>query len=525
MNRGSLRRRAGPGSSVTRRCGNWRLGIWPLAAGTLVSPATAQETETEIAGEWAGSVVLPTGELPFSVTFEVADGVLSATMDIPVQGALGLPLTAVSFANGRVHFELRAPIGAVWDGALEGDGIEGEFTQGAASGTFSVLRAEAEEPAEPVPYREEEISFENGDIHLEGTLTLPEGEGPFPAVVLITGSGAQDRDEVVFGFPVFRVLADQLTRRGIAVLRYDDRGVGGSTGSVADATTSDFAGDALAGIARLARHPDLDAARIGLVGHSEGAVVAPLAASRSEAVRFAVLLAGSTVPGTEILYEQAAAIARADGAPEERIAWNTDFQRRLFAAMEAGEGLDAYREELAVAIREGIEALSEEQRAPIADVDAHVQSQVEAQINRLETPWFRYFLTYDPVPALRGTRVPVLALFGGLDLQVLADQNRPPLEAALSDNADVTVDVLPRANHLFQAATTGSPAEYGLLEHAFVDGFADTIADWILTRFLAPGRPQSGSCTPCSHASPQPFAHPSPAPSRPASSSRPGRSA
>ena len=344
--------------------------------------------------------------------------------------------------------------------------------------------AEAEEPA---PYRAEAVSFENGDVHLEGTLTLPEGTGPFPGVVLITGSGPQDRDEVVAGFAIFRLLSDHLTRQGVAVLRYDDRGVGGSTGSVSSSTTSDFAGDALAGLARLSEHPDVDPARVGFVGHSEGAVVASLAASRSEAVRFAVLLAGSTVPGAEILYEQSAAIQRVSGVPEDRIEWNTDFQRRLFAALEAGEGLEAYREELGAAIREGIEALSEAQRAPISDLDSYVETQVAQQIDGLESPWYRYFLTYDPAEGLRGTRVPVLALFGGLDLQVIVDQNRGPLEEALAGNPDVTVEVLPRANHLFQAATTGSPAEYALLEKRFVDGFLATISDWILARFGGPG--------------------------------------
>ena len=464
-----------------------------LAGCAIASPVVAQEAASRpethgggIDGRWAGSVVLPTGELPFSVTFEQVDGSVSATMDIPAQGALNLPLTAVSYEDPSVHFELETPIGlAAWDGSRAGDTIEGEFTQGAATGTFTVARADPPQPEteDPVPYREEEISFENGDIHFEGTLTLPEGPGPFPGVVLITGSGAQDRDEVVFGFPIFRVLSDHLTRQGIAVLRYDDRGVGGSTGSVSGSTTSDFAGDALSGLARLSAHPAIDPARVGLVGHSEGAVVAPLAAARSDAVRFAVLLAGSSVPGTEILYEQAAVIARAGGADEERIAWNTDFQRRLFEAMVAGEELDAFREELGVALREGVEALSEEQRAPIADVDAYIQDQIDRQINRIETPWFRHFLTYDPAEGLRSTQVPVLALFGGLDLQVVVDQNRAPLEEALSGNADVTVEVFPRANHLFQAATTGSPAEYAMLEKRFVDGFLDTISDWILGRF------------------------------------------
>ena len=270
-------------------------------------------------------------------------------MDIPAQSVLDLLLTTVSYADGHVHFELQAPIGlAVWDGAHEGDTIEGEFTQGAARGTFSVERAAVGEPEsdEPVPYREKEVSFEAGDVHLEGTLTLPEGTGPFPAVVMITGSGPQNRDEELLGFPVFRVIADHLTRRGIAVLRYDDRGVGGSTGSVARSTTSDFADDALAGIARLMERADIDPGRIGLVGHSEGAAVASLAASRSDAVRFAVLLAGTSVPGAEVMYEQSAAIARAAGASEEQIAWTADFQRRLFAAMETSEDLEPYREEL-----------------------------------------------------------------------------------------------------------------------------------------------------------------------------------
>ena len=462
-----------------------------VAAGcVLASPALAQEPDPDppegagVEGRWAGSVVLPTAELPFAVTFERADGALSASMDI--QGQVGLPLTAVSHADGRVHFELETPIGlAVWDGALEGDTIEGEFEQGVVTTSFSITRADPvePEPEEPAPYRSEEVSFENGDIHLAGTLTVPEGTGPFPGVVLITGSGPQDRDEVVAGFPIFRVLSDHLTRQGIAVLRYDDRGVGGSSGSVSTSTSADFAGDALAGLARLAEHPDVDPARVGLVGHSEGGIVAPIAASRSEAVRFAVLLAGSTVPGTEILYEQSAAIQRTSGVPEDRIAWNTDFQRRLFAALEAGEDLQAYREELGAAIREGIETLPEEQRAAISDVDSYVETQIEGQIDRVETPWFRFFLTYDPTEGIRGTRVPVLALFGGLDLQVLVDQNRPPLEEALAGNPDATVHVLPRANHLFQAATTGSPAEYATLERDFVDGFLDTISDWILARF------------------------------------------
>ena len=251
----------------------------------------------------------------------------------------------------------------------------------------------------------------------------------------------------------FSVTFERADGAGIAVLRYDDRGVGGSTGSVARSTTSDFAHDALAGIARLLERADIDPGRIGLVGHSEGAAVASLAASRSDAVGFAVLLAGTSVPGAEVMYEQSAAIARAAGASEEQIAWTADFQPRLFAAMEASEDLEPYREELGVAIRNGLDRLSEAQRAPISDVDGYVQTRIDQQINALQTPWFRHFLSFDPAEALRQTRVPVLALFGGLDLQVIAVQNRGPMAEALLDNPDVTIEVLPRANHLFQTAS------------------------------------------------------------------------
>ena len=460
----------------------------PLTAQDAAAPAAASGT-AGVEGYWTGALSILGTDLPFSVTFEMSDGVILATMDIPAQGAFDLPLTEVSYEDGRAHFELQAGIGlAVWDGAHAGDTIEGEFTQSGAAGTFSVERGmegaeQPDEPEEPVPYREEEIFFENGDLHFEGTLTLPEGEGPFPAAVMITGSGAQNRDEELVEFPVFRVIADHLTRRGIAVYRYDDRGIGGSTGNVALSTTSDFADDVLSAVARLSEHEDVDLTRIGLIGHSEGGVVAPLAVTRSESVAFMVLLAGTSVSGAEIIYEQAALIARAEGADEDAIADQRRLQRRMFDALSKGEDLDRFREELAEAFREEIESATPEKREDIADIDAFVASRVQQQITQLETPWFRYFLVYDPATALRQTTVPVLGLFGELDLQVAPGQNRGPMAEALSGNRDVTIEVISGANHLFQAAETGSPSEYATLEKAFVDGFLQTISDWILVRF------------------------------------------
>ncbi len=458
--------------------------LWPV-------PALAQDAEMPdagIAGRWNGSVALPGATLDFSVSFEDAGGELSALLDIPGQGAHDVPLSAVSYEDGMVHFELEAPIGlAVWEGERDGNSVEGRFTQGAVEADFTMTLEVDDggdsEPPEQLPYEEEEVAFENGEIHLEGTLTIPEGAGPFPAVVMITGSGPQNRDEELLGFPVFRVIVDHLTRNGIATLRYDDRGVGGSTGNVSKSTTEDFATDVLAAVEVLVAHPAVDPDRIGLVGHSEGGVVAPLAATRSERVAFAVLMAGTSVTGAEIIYEQSAAIARAAGAAEGDIEWTTAFQRRLFAAIEADEELDPLRRELHEMIKAQTEALPEDQRAAIVDIDAYVQTQVSAQVDRVLTPWFRYFLSYDPAVALKEMDQPVLALFGDLDLQVLPSQNVDPMAESLQDHPDATIEVIPGANHLFQAATTGSPAEYGTLEPEFIEGFLDKISDWILERF------------------------------------------
>ena len=446
----------------------------------------AQSPTTGVEGRWGGALTILGTELPFSVTFEIPDGNLLATMDIPAQGASDLPLTSVSYEDSRVHFELQAGIGlAVWDGIHEGDVIEGEFTQNGVLGTFRIEREDGagtvEEP-ELLPYQQEEITFENGQFHFEGTLTLPHGPGPFPAVVMITGSGPQDRDEQLVGFRPFRIIADHLTRLEIAVYRYDDRGVGSSTGSVSEATSSDFADDVLAAATRISAHPRIDAARIGLIGHSEGGIVAPIAANRSSAISFAVLLAGTSVTGAEVIYEQAMLIARTASASEDDIAKQTQFQQRMFEALKRGEDLEQFRDEMAADFRQAIATAPPEQRAAISDVDEFIETRVNTEIAQIQTPWFRYFLSYDPAVALRKAEIPILALFGELDLQVSPAQNYEPMVEALSGNDDVTIEVIPGANHLFQAAVTGSPSEYATLDKAFIPGFLEKISDWILAR-------------------------------------------
>jgi uncharacterized protein len=245
-----------------------------------------QPTQSSLAGRWQGTIDIPAANLKLDIGLDFraeGDG-FTGTIDIPQQGAKGAPLRAISLKGPAVRFELAPPVGpaAVFDGTLKGDQIDGTFAQGPGTGTFALTRA-ADAPQarpEPPPYVVESLNVMNGDVRLAGTLTRPKGGG-VPAVVLVTGSGPQDRDEDIFGFKVFATLADALTRQGIAVYRYDDRGVGQSTGSLAKATTEDFAGDALAAVAKLRTIDGIDPKRVGILGHSEGAAVAALAAAKS----------------------------------------------------------------------------------------------------------------------------------------------------------------------------------------------------------------------------------------------------
>ncbi len=448
-------------------------------------PLQGQES---IEGHWAGAIVVLGQEIGIVVHFVSSDGEPAGTIDVPVQGATGLPLDDVRVAGPAVHFEmLPGPRVAVFDGSIEGDSIGGTFTQSGVSGTFWLKPSAApvEEPEEPVPYIEEEVQFANGNVTLAGTLTLPPAGGPHPAVVLITGSGAQNRDEEIFGFKPFRMIADHLTRQGIAVLRYDDRGVGGSSGSVRDATSDDFAGDALSGVRLLKQRADIRSEAVGLIGHSEGAIVASIAASRSPDVAFIVLLAGTAVSGEQILYEQGRLILAANGATPEQLETQRQTQAMLFEAVRGTVSLDHAREELERQVRESFDQLPPEQRAAIADVDTWVTMNVNQQIAAVESPWFRFFLDFDPATVLEHVTVPVLAVFGGKDLQVPPSITREPMQQALetAGNQDVHIEVFPNANHLFLAAGTGSPAEYASLDKVFVDGFLELISGWIEERF------------------------------------------
>lgn len=337
-----------------------------------------------------------------------------------------------------------------------------------------------QDPLPPFPYTSEEVTVRSGELRLAGTLTLPPGEGPFPAALLITGSGPQDRDEALLGHRPFLVLSDALTRAGIATLRLDDRGVGGSDAGPEPATTAELAEDCLAAVAFLRADPRIRAAQVGLIGHSEGGLIGPLAASRSEGrVAFVVMLAGPGVPGHQVLVAQMAAVARAAGLPAEAIDRQRAAQERLIAHARDGASVDQLRADL--------RALAEAQLSAGAEAPppAELERRIDGQLRFFQGRWMRFFLAYDPRPALRELKAtPLLALNGELDLQVLADQNLPAIEDALqaAGNPDVTIVRLPGLNHLFQTARSGSPSEYATIEETIAPAVLTRVCEWIQAR-------------------------------------------
>ncbi len=378
--------------------------------------------------------------------------------------------------------------GAVFEGTVKPDWneIEGQWKQGGTTLPLILKRTEkveelkrAQEPKKPYPYLEEEVTYENkkAGIKLAGTLTLPPSAGPHPAVILITGSGPEDRNETVYGHKPFLVLADYLTRRGIAVLRVDDRGVGGSTGVESESTSLDFAGDVLSGAAYLKSRKEIDPKKIGLIGHSEGGIIAPLVASLApEEIAFIVMMAGTGLTGEEIVQLQGALIAKAEGVSDEEIAKSHKIQETIFSVMKQEKDPDVAAAKIRQLTKDMRDAMTEEEKKQLTP---EVQ---EAQIKRLFTPWFRYFLTYDPKPALKKVKCPVLVLNGEKDLQVPPKENLKAIEAALKagGNTNYTIKELPGLNHLFQTAKTGSPMEYMKIEETISPSALAAMGDWIL---------------------------------------------
>ncbi len=458
--------------------GTWSQGM-PLAlnltratANAAPKPAPKPAAPTDVDGTWLGTLEI--GGMKLRAVFKIANTTagLTAQMQSPDQSPAWMPVTSVTRDGDAVAIDMKA-VGATFAGKLSGDKqtIDGTFTQMGNSMPLTLKRVKDESelkqnrpqnPVKPYPYREEDVTYDSAGNKLAGTLTIPPGKGPFPAVLLVCGSGPHDRDETLLGHKPFLVLSDYLTQRGIVVLRMDKRGVGQSKGNYATATSAGFADDAQAGVAYLKTRPEVNAKKIGLIGHSEGGVIAPMVAARDKEVAFVVMMAGTGVRGDEILAEQQRLIALAGGAPADKVAKDNAGEKQILAMVEQGTD----------------NAAIEKKVAELSDGKMSA-AQIGAQVKTLTSPWFRYFLTYDPATALRELKCPVLVLSGPLDLQVPPAQNLPAIREALAGNKHAEIDEVPGVNHLFQDAKTGAPSEYGEIEETMSPVVLAKIANWV----------------------------------------------
>jgi fermentation-respiration switch protein FrsA (DUF1100 family) len=407
-----------------------------------------------------------------------------AVMDSPDQGAYGIPATKIEFKNPDVILEV-SNIGLVYSGTMKVDTISGIFKQGPLELPLMLSRTpenqkkakRPQEPDGPLPYSVEEVSFYNSKdtITLAGTLTLPDSKENFPIVILISGSGPQNRNEELMGHKPFLILADYLTRNGIGVLRFDDRGVGQSEGNFKLATSADFARDVSSAVSYIRSRTDIKSNKIGLIGHSEGGMIAPMVAATDPKIDFIVLLAGPGISGSEILRLQTADIGRANGMTETQIGHELKLLDIFLGVLTEEQDLEQAKQRLPKVLEE---AISKDSSLLSEGITA--QTYIESALKQL-TPWMHYFLKHDPQTALKRVGCPVLAINGGKDLQVAAGVNLNAIQEALEagGNKAITIAELPGLNHLFQECETGSPNEYALIEQTIAPKALVLISDWI----------------------------------------------
>ncbi|MSR75300.1 MAG: alpha/beta hydrolase [Planctomycetes bacterium] len=461
-----------------------KTNIVALVVGLMMALPVAACGPQEVAsldGPWNGAILLAPGmQLKIEVRFTPVESGFKAEIDIPEQGAKALALEAVRYEHPTVYFELPAGIGrAKFDGQRDGEKIAGEFLQGAVKAKFKLARGPLQAAVSvALPGVHTEVRITREGYELAGTFSLPEGTGPFPALIMVTGSGGQTRDEEVAGFPLFRYLAEDLLAKGIAVLRCDDRGVGASTGSQATVTTATNADDAEACFNFLRTQKSVDPARCGIFGHSEGGMIAPIVAVRNESVAFTILLAPSCVRGDELLFRQGELLLRAGGGSEKAAKAKRKLQEAIFHWMRTTESLDAVHALVDEEATAAFALMPKDSRGDEAEFLKLYRSQARATF---DNPWMRFFIDYDPAATLSKVRCPTLALFGARDLQVPPSMNKPAIEAAFADRpALLQALTLPQANHLFQRSYTGGVQEYGMLAKACVDGLRENLSAFVL---------------------------------------------
>lgn len=442
----------------------------------------------DIKGSWKGDLKVMGQSIPLIVHFEDRDGEWSGKMDSPEQSAMGIPMEKIITNELKVSFEM-SMLNASYEGVLTNDEINGNFSQGGMKLPLDFTRVNPDEikkkeipkrpqtPKEPFDYDIQEVSFGNkiDNITLKGTLTKPSGEGKFPAVVLITGSGPNTRDHEILGHKPFWVMADYLSENGVVVLRYDERGVGESNGDFSLANIEDLKNDVVSGIEFLKNHPSVDLSKIGVIGHSEGGLITWMLGSERHDLSFLISLAGPVVPIKDMMTKQTEELVKVAGAPELLVKSETNKNRKIYQAV-----IDSKSdEEWKAALKPIFEASLKELNIPESQWPNAIISAQEVYESQL-TPSMIYFLKMNPEDYIKEIDIPVFAGFGTKDLQVVASQNGNRLIELFEGKSDLlTLKVYNNLNHLFQTAKTGSTKEYGSIEESINEEVLDDMLRFI----------------------------------------------
>jgi alpha/beta superfamily hydrolase len=440
----------------------------------------------DISGHWNGTTKRGDKEITFVFNIKQENATYSTTMDVPTFRIAGIKPSATTFTNGKLIID-GSNVGMNYTGVFntEAQQFEGIYKEGGIEmvinlkkGTIKIEDSKRpQEPVKPYPYYEEEVIFKNNEanITLAGTLTLPNKNGKFPVVILISGSGPQDRDESFMGHKPFLVLSDYLTRQGIGVLRFDDRGVGESTGNFGKATTEDFSKDVLSAIAYLKTRNDVDIKNIGLIGHSEGGIIAPLAANNSKDVAFMVLLASTGISGTELSVMQSKTLREFPVKDEVAYEKNT---RKAIAIVISNKGESEIKKELTKHYNEFLRPILTSLNVPEKNINAFIENQLKTSLQ----PWSRYFLQYNPADEIEKLQIPVLSLNGSKDTQVNAKINQEAIRQALikGQNKNYKIVELENLNHFFQECETGKMDEYRKIEQTFSPIALNEIKNWVI---------------------------------------------
>lgn len=455
----------------------------------LTNSLSAQNLGTKniLPGSWLGKISTNGIDLRlvFNLRINEKDSLI-ATLDSPDQGAKNIPLGRVLLDDKKLT--IKAPgLNGEYNGNITSDStIEGTWTQRGGNYNVDLKKLKSpftvnrpQEPKPPFPYTSEDVTFTNVkfNIKLAGTLTTPAGTGPFKAVIMITGSGPQNRNEELMGHKPFLVIADYLSRNGIAVLRYDDRGVGKSQGNYSEATSSDLATDAEAAFDFLKNNPKINPKEIGFIGHSEGGLIAPIVASSKHDVGFIISLAGPGVTGQQIIIRQSQDIGRMSGMEENAIKKSTETNKRLYAVLRKEKDNNKAEKKIMALYKE----ILEKEKTSKDDTEKAL-NQLKLTFGANIYTWFRYFIMTDPATYWKKITCPVLAMNGEKDLQVAANENLPAIEKALGSGRNKAVKTvrMPGLNHLFQHCNIGLPSEYGSIEETFSPEVLKIISDWIL---------------------------------------------